>query len=204
MRLRSVSNPHFSTIYTHTRYYTRILLCSLCSERPSRGSQHQLFQTRGTYFGQLYPHPNDFLSTSISFPTRPTAPWMPHQFSPSLFQSPSSYQNMDTSHQNTSITQGRPSQPAHSTAMSINSVLHQYIPPTTLNCQPYSSFSTSDPFSTHLPQQRHPFSRPPFQYSYPYHAMTPYYPPGHNTYSLPAGPGPPGLLQGQPSNTSGT
>ena len=117
----------------------------------------------------------------------------PHQsqpFNPPLFQSP--YPYMDTitgpAHHTTALTsayQPGPATRAHTPL---------YRPSTNFQ-------STSNTTPPRMPQNL--FDLPQFQSPSPHQAVFTSSPQGLNTHSLPIGPGPPGLLPGQPVNTFG-
>ena len=118
----------------------------------------------------------------------------PHQsqpFNPPLVQSPYLYMDTNTG-------------PAHHTT----ALTSAYQPgPATRAHTPLYGPSTNFPSTSNTTLPRMPqnlFSPPPFRPLSPHQAVFTYSPQGSNTHSLPTGPGPPGLLPGQPVNTFGT
>ena len=135
---------------------------------------------------QLYydPSSSPFFIHSLSIP------YQSQPSNPPLVQSP--YPYMDT------ITG-----PAHYTT----ALTSAYQPgPVTRAHTPLYGPSTNFPStsSTTLPRMpQNLFTPPPFRPPSPHQAVFTYSPQGSNTHSLPTGPGPPGLLPGQPVNTLG-
>ena len=117
-------------------------------------------------------------------------PCQSQPFNPPLVQSPYPYMDTNTgpAHHTTALTssyQPGPVTRAHTPL---------YRPSTNFQ----STSSTTLPW---MPQNL--FTPPPFQHPSPHQAVFTYSPQGSNTHSLPTGPGPPGLLPGQPANTFG-
>ena len=117
----------------------------------------------------------------------------PHQsysFNPPLVQSPYPYMDTNTG-------------PAHHTT----ALTSTYLPGPATRAHtplygPSANFpSTSDTSLLRMPQ--HLFLPPHLRPPSPHQAVFTYSPQGSNTPSLPTGPGPPGLLPGQPVNTFG-
>ena len=166
------------------------MLCVYMYSEDQR-SQHQLYWSGDTDSGPAYPQPYVLQSSSSSFSTRP--PLREDQcypFYPQLVQPPSLYQDRH------SIVSGPP-QPGHSTVAvsSFNTSAYQPGPPATSTPQLY------DPSLPWMSQNL--FTSPPFRPPSPHQAVFTYSPQGSNTPSLPTGPGPPGLLPGQPVNIFG-
>ena len=135
---------------------------------------------------QLYYDP----SSSPSFIHSLSIPYQSQPSNPPLVQSPYPYMDTNTgpAHHTTALTsayQPGPATRAH-TPLYGPSTNFQSTSSTTLPRMPQNLFTP-------------PHLRPPS----PHQAVFTYSPQGSNTPSLPTGPGPPGLLPGQPVNTFG-
>ena len=135
--------------------------------------------------------PHIYYSSTYPFSIRsPMTYHRSYPFNPPLIQSP--YPYMDT---NTGLAH-------HTTALT-----SAYQPgPVTRAHTPLYGPSTNFPSASDTPLPWMPqnlFTTPPSRPPSPHQAVFTYSPQGSNTHSLPTGPGPPGLLPGQPVNTFG-
>ena len=137
---------------------------------------------------QLYygPSSSPFSIHSLSIP------YQLYPFNPPLVQSPYPYMDTNTgpAHHTTALTsayQPGPATRAHTPL---------YGPSTNFQ-------STSSTTLPRMPQNLSMFTPPPLRPTSPQQAVFTSSPQGSNTHSLPTGPGPPGLLSGQPVNTFG-